>query len=270
MDLQQQQQAFMQFLLHGDNGVESSICEQGKVSREHRLNIYRNAYQVRLIETLLTDHEILAGYLGDDLFKQMSLAYIEQCPSSSTSLRAFGQALPDFLHRAEPFVQHPEIADLAQFERLLLSAFDAAESARATPDLLTQLPPETWPELVVRLHPSAQVFSCNSNAVQIWQHLKQQQNPPSATIEPQHWLLWRNQERLTEFKSISEMELALLNAILNGANFSQLCDLLLEFLDAEHVAMALVQQLQSWLQDGIVQALETPAPAELKANENSS
>ena len=36
-------------------------------------------------------------------------------------------------------------------------AFDAADATRFTRDLLSSTPPDQWPELVFRFHPSVQI-----------------------------------------------------------------------------------------------------------------
>jgi hypothetical protein len=41
------------------------------------------------------------------------------------------------------------------------------------------------------------------NEVEIWRAIKAQQTPPDAVLgDKRAWLLWRNQKRLTEFRSV--------------------------------------------------------------------
>ena len=75
--LAQRQQQLMQHLLHGDGAIKEYIAQQGNVSTETRLHIYRNAYQERLRQTLDTDHPVTGIYLGDELFADMVAAYRE-------------------------------------------------------------------------------------------------------------------------------------------------------------------------------------------------
>lgn len=76
------------------------------------------------------------------------------------------------------FKQYPKISELAAFERRLISAFDAADSEQATFEQLQAIPPEQWPAICFRFHASVQIFRC--------------------------------QERLTEFMSISPSQHTLL------------------------------------------------------------
>ena len=244
----------MDFLLGHDDGIAEHIVDQGSVTSDTRLGIYRNAYQVRLKGTLETDHELLGLYLGDDLFEQMAAGYTAQHPSRYRSLRQFSDHLPQYLEQHAPFSEHPVLACLARFERLLLAAFDATDGPRLTQTTLQQLPPEHWPEMALRFHPSVQFFQAEWNAVAIWQALKVEKTPPPAEqLEaPASWLVWRNQERLTEFRFLPEDELHLLTAMLAGANFAELCEQLLNYHTEEQVGQVAVGYLLSWIQQGLL------------------
>ena len=259
--LQQRQREMMAYLKDGNGQIEAHIKDQGEVTPAQRLAIYHNAYRVRLRETLDTDHPILGTYLGDELYNTMVAKYIKLHPSSYRSLRQFGENLPTFLAEHSPFKEHPQIAELARFERFLLSAFDAADSKRATPEQLTTLPPEEWPALRFTFHPSVQLFISSYNVVEIWQALKAEQQPPSLLKQPHIWVLWRNQERLTEFTSISDLELQMLRAFLQGQSLAEVAEFPATEMPEDEAGSYLFGTLMQWLQRGWVQRLSPPEQA---------
>lgn len=250
------QQKMINYLVNDDPNVTTTIMKQikdhGRITRDVRLNIYKNAYQVRLKETIENDHEMLGFFLGDDLFDQMVLGYINAYPSDNTSLRHFADKLPLFLANTPPFKDHPIISELAHFERFLMVAFDAADAALFTRDLLANIPPEQWPDLVFRFHPSVQLARFQYNSVETWQALKQEQAPEPAKEQPSDWLLWRNKERLTQFRSLPAQEYDLINMILQGASFADLCDFLLQEVSEEQASPLALDYLLKWLDDGIL------------------
>lgn len=250
------QQQFMQ-VLQGESPAQfvDYIVTQGRVSTLTRIDIYRNAYYQRLKESIEVDHEILGNYLGDDLFEQMVTGYIDAYPSQQTSLRYFSEQLPVFLANCPPFNDYPVLAELARFERYLLTAFDAPDTDIASTAMLGKIPTQDWPQLHFRLHPSVQRYQSDWNAVEIWQALKQQQTPPTANKLQQSWLIWRNSERLTEFSSLNVSEQMMLEGMIKGLNYADLCELLANQLPIEQVSENSVQCLVNWLNLGIISKL---------------
>jgi hypothetical protein len=259
------QQQFMQYLLSDEGNdaheqiksvMQANVSNQAGISSDIRLAIYANAYRIRLKETIETDHEMLGLYLGDDLFDKMASDYTRTYPSSEKSLRQFCDALPEFLQQDEFFKQHPIIADLALFERRLLNVFDAADSHRANVSELQALAPEHWPSCCLRFHPSVQIFTCNSNAVEAWQALKIDKAPPAPNyLSPRAWLLWRGESRLTEFTSLSEEQYALLFGFIQGNNFASQCEEMLNWHDEQSAPPMVLQTLNLWFQQGLIRAV---------------
>ncbi len=253
-----QHQFIKQIMGDQTQNMQQRIVEQGELSNDFRLAIYSNAYRMRLKECIETDHEVLGIYLGDDLFDQMVDGYIDHHPSQQTSLRFFAEKLPTFLKKHEPFNQHPIIAELAEFERTLLAAFDAPDHPVSSQHDLTLIAAENWPNLIFKPHPSIRIFTTTHNSVETWQALKQHINGqrvevPAAQPIQSAWLLWRNQDRLTEFRSLSPIENVIIQYVLNEKPFAEICQMLAEFYDAQdleenilnHVNMLIDNQLVS-------------------------
>lgn len=252
MSLKQLQSQMMQYLLHDDNSINQQVVTQGDVSNNTRLNIYKNAYKVRLKEVIDNDHQILGLYLGDELFDEMVAGYIQNHPSNYRSLRHFADQLPLFLSSQTPFNQHPIISELAHFERLLLIAFDANDTTRMTFETLQSIAHQDWPDLTFQLHPSVQIAHFSWNTVESWQALKQQSSPDTAITQNSIWLLWRNYERLTEFRSLNEEEYMLITMMLTGKSFAMMCDYLLTCTTDSDAGELALHYLSTWLEQGLI------------------
>jgi hypothetical protein len=254
--LQKLEADFLAFLLTGDTCITGQIVDQAPVGRETRLAIYANAYRVRLRETLETDHEMLGLYMGDDLWDRMVDGYIDDHPSSYRSLRQYGDALSEWLRDNPPFTDYPWISELALFERRLLVSFDAADSRRVGTDELVALPAMRWPNIRLRFHPSVQPLRVESNCVEIWQALKAGETPPDAATQPDSWwLLWRGEDRLTQFRSLPAEESVLLHHFLAGGDFAGACEQLLAIHAEDDVAQFGLGLLMTWLEAGLVREL---------------
>jgi hypothetical protein len=257
-DLTELQTSFLRYLTGRGGTCKDLVVEQGGVSADTRLGIYRNAYRLRLRDTIETDHEMLGRYLGDDLFEDMVDRYIRECPSQCFSLRDFTAGLPRFLRKTPPFSDHPILSELAAFERLLLDVFDAREAPRVNLDGLRAVAPVHWPTLRLRFHPSTQLFGAQWNSVESWRALKDDNDPPAATrkAKTSHWLLWRGAERLSHFLPVSPIEHALLVAALHGEPFSAMCERMTAWVAEDQVSGQALGLLQKWLDQGLIVRLD--------------
>ena len=263
--LRKLQQDFAQYLTANAGDVIVYVAEQGSLTRNARLSIYQNAYQIRLRECIETDHPILGRYLGDDLFDKMVVDYIRQYPSRYPSLRQFCTHLPDYLKANKPFRSHPIIAEIAAFERRLLDAFDAADAQPTVPADLQRLPAPDWPAMRLTFHPSVRLLATEWNSVESWRALKQEQAPPTAQRLQGWWLIWRDQERLTQYRNLGVDGLVLYQCFRDGYTLADACELLTEHLAEEQIGPATLNHLQTWFTLGMVAALETEprqSPAE--------
>ncbi|SER04372.1 hypothetical protein SAMN03080615_03702 [Amphritea atlantica] len=259
------QQQMMAALLAGDQAITEHIAGDQNLNAEQRLSIYQSGYRLRLREVIDNDHPVLGSYLGDDLFEQMVDGYIEAVPSRYRSLRHYCDPLPEYLQQDSFFSQYPHIAELAKFERSLLSSFDAPDRDTAAVSSLQQLPPEIWPQLQLRFHPSLQLFTSYYNSVEIWQAIKAEQRPPDPTPQPACWVIWRNRERLTEFRSAPPLEQRLIHSFFQGDNFTTAAELTAAEVGEATAAAELLNILVRWLELGwIAQLTDEAAPPSLK------
>ena len=254
VSLKHLQEQMINYLLDDNIAIQNEIVKQGNVSKETRLNIYKNAYQARFKEVIENDHQMLGLYLGDDLFDQMVSDYIIKYPSSNTSLRYYSDNLPQYLKESTPFNQHPIISEIAHFERVLLTAFDAKDTQRLSVEDLQALEHTQWPSLNFHLHPSVQIAYYMWNSVESWQALKQEKSPEPAKNLPSVWVIWRNRDKLTEFRSLAHEELTLIKMILSGGTFSEMCDFLLKSANDEEAGAIAIQYLNTWIAQGLLRA----------------
>ena len=247
-DLRLLQSDLINFLIRKKGRVDGYITDGGPIDKQTRLDIYSNAYALRLRGVIDTDHEILSYYLGDELFDQLVDGYIQTYPSNHTSLRDYCSNIPNYLETNAPFKDHPIIAELARFEQILLFAFDANDADTSNMLDLNKLSLEDWPNIKIRFHPSMQLFECSYNCVDTWQALKKQTTPPAAQkIEYAAWAVWRNKQKITEFRSLDISELTSIKTFLKGGSLSDVCEQLLLHHPEDEVSKVAVTYLSDWL-----------------------
>jgi hypothetical protein len=253
--LSEMQHQFMASLRQQDgSAIQTNLMDKPVTTAG--LRAYLHAYSARLAEVLEKDHPCLGNYLGDDLWHALCNGYIEKHPSSYRSLRNFGDHLPAYLLRDEGFKKNSEIAELAQLERDFLDCFDAPNANAIAFSELIALDAEQWPILQLTFHPSLKLLKHHYNSMAIWQAMKVPEVPPPLIKADQAWFLWRDTERITNFRSASDDEVAAFDTFQQHGNFSLVCEHLSEIHAVEDVPQIALSILSTWCNDGWVSSIK--------------
>jgi hypothetical protein len=251
------QQQFIGMLLQDDRQIASRIIGTRKVPIETRLNIYAEAYHVRLIEALADSYPALHSLLGDDAFTAMSQDYLRQHPSRHFSIRWFGDRLAAFLRRSALYSGKPVLAEMALFEWTLREVFDAADFAPLDRSQLLQLPAASWAGLRVALNPTIRRIELKWNVPALWRAIEQQQEPVEAAAHewPQPWLCWRKLDQRNWFRSMDADEAWALDEMSRGAGFADICAGLCEWIDAQHAPARAAGHISRWCDEQLLTAV---------------
>lgn len=250
-DLERLQKEMQSFILNQDEKIADDIIAPENMPVIGRLNIYRNSYYIRLVETLMGDYPILCQLMGKSVFESMAHDYLDHHPSHDFSIRDVGKSLPDFL--AEYKEVHPGFVELAAFEWAMNRAGIAADTFVFTLDALSKVAPEQWPQLSFVLHPSLHVLTCCYNSIACWEELQSGKDPleMSDLKDPSTLIVWR-QDQDIKYRELSAIEISLLTLLQSELNFSDICDGLLPHFDGEESAIQwLANTLQEWIRGGL-------------------
>ncbi len=255
--LHRTQTEFQNYLLRRDGPIVADVVGDERVDALGRLDIYADAYRLRLIEALEGDFVALQAYVGPERFDEIARAYIETHPSEHFSLRYYGQHLARFLTGTAPHQNEPLLAELATFDWALTDSFDAADSSVATVDDMARIAPNDWPWLVFVPHASVQRLNLEWNAPTLWKAADKDEPlpPPEKAPHPVGWVMWRQGLQIY-FRSLSVDEAFALDALLRGETFGALCEDLTEWIDAQNVAVHAAGLLKQWLADGLIREIQ--------------
>ena len=247
------QRHFQAYLLEEDKEFLREILDVGRASARERLEIYAEAYYLRLTEALETDFKALHRLLGAGAFAEMSRAYIAAYPSHNPSIRWFGKHLADFLKSRTPYANEPALAEMAQFEWALSLCFDAADATTVNIEDIASISPERWPEMRLRFHPSVQRLDFRWNVPPIWRAMEEgiDQPTPETNEWPVGYVLWRK-DQSPHFRSLEVDELWALDAAQAGQPLASICEGLCEWVDACNAAMHAAGLLKTWVTDGLI------------------
>ncbi len=247
------QTQFMNWLLHATPDIQTLSRETTSCDKETRLRIYANAYTSRLVEALAENYPATHTLLGDDRFASLSRDYIQAYPSHFFSIRYFGHALAEHLKHAPDFRFQPVLHEMASFEWLLRSAFDAPDQATLRLEELQQLNPALWPELLLKSTPATFRLALHFNVPNLWLAIDANAEPIAAERSEQtvQWMIWRQDQQIY-FRSLEAPEAWSIDRLMDGILFSELCEGLCRWYSEATAAQTAAQYLASWLEAGII------------------
>lgn len=250
ISLKQLQQSFQAYVLQDDQTILSNVIDSTQISAQSRMDIYRDAYYLRLIEILAMDYPMLKDWLKEPTFKKIAREYIEVFPSHNFSVRVFGQHLSKFLAQSN---SESMLAELAAFEWKLAEVLDAADGPTMAIEDMAKIPPDAWGSMQLFLHPSLQVTSFFSNAAEIWKALNENKKKPKIiySTEPMFHMFWRKDQD-AYFMPLNPAQIHMLNAIREKKSFGEICEELCEILPEEEVIQFAAGTMRNWIHDGVI------------------
>lgn len=252
------QAEFQSSLLSGERDFIRRVVGANEAEAAARLDVYRNAYRLRLREALQVDYPKLELLLGDEAFAGLCDDYIAAYPSHHPSLRWFGRAMADFLINTAPYRDQPVLSEMAAFEWAQGLVFDASDRDVLDENALVTLTPEDWPGLRLTAHPGVRRLDLEWNVPPIWRALEDDRIPPFPLRGPrsQSWLLWRR-DLAIHWRSLTPDEAWAIDAWRDGACFAELCEGLCAWMEPEVVALNAAGMLRGWLREGLVAEVES-------------
>ena len=257
------QSDFQSFLLRREESLLDRVSGTAKVDAQTRVAIYYDAYRLRLLEALDANYPVLHAWIGDDEFEQLGLAYLDAHPSRHFSIRYFGHRLPEFLG-TETYRERPYLAEMATLELALSEAFDAADDSLVKIEDMAGISPDAWPTMRFRFHASMRRLNLRWNVPTIWNPInrnieaeKNDEEPtaevpaPAAEEYPRSWLIWREALK-TYFRSLPVDEAWAIDTAVAGGTFAEICEGLVEWIDAQNVAVHAAGLLKQWITNGLI------------------
>ena len=251
--LLQLQRDFQDFILDVRDSLGEHVADTGSVNISERIDVYHEAYHLRLTEALSADFGTLLALLGAEQFAGLARAYIARHPSAHPSIRWFGRELANFCSIERPWCEQDAVADVAAFDWAISLSFDAEDAAAIDESVMGTIPPDLWGEMRFSFHPSIQLVDLRWNVAALrGAHDAAETLPTLAAGEhPVRWLIWRQQMQ-SMYRSLEVDEAVSLQSALQGHSFGQLCEGVCEWVDAEHAALHAAGMLRTWIVEGLV------------------
>lgn len=248
----------MQDAVLGKKAAEDLVAAPPDGTRETRIDVYRNAYRLRLTEFLAHDYEKLRTYLGGVRFSEMAQRYIAEHPSDQPNARWFSRHLPDFLGTSPHYRRNPEISELARLERALSDAFDGPDEHIITMADLAAVDPAQFGNVCFGIAATVRRFSVTTNVSSLWSCLKCDEIPPrpEGISKPLEIMVWR-QGSGARFRILGDEEAMAIDSACEGVSFGVICEMMAAYEDPENAAVRAAGYLRGWIEAEIVSSILT-------------
>lgn len=249
--LVERQAKFMANLLDEDEALPD-----GWTSRHAQgLAIYRNNYRVALVDALLDTFQRTARWVGHEAFRQAAAHHLIAHPPSGWTLDDVGSGFDATL--AELFANDPEVSELAWTEWAMHQVFGAADAQPLTANVFAAATSEfqdsDWSSLSLIFMPRMATRTMQHDIAAIWHALNEDEfcAPEYRLAEPLACHVYREGERPT-FVTAPPYENAALEAMIKGASFGQVLDLLVRQPPLVEAAAEAGAMLGRWLHNGMI------------------
>lgn len=215
-----------------------------------RVQVYADAYFLRLREVLATDFPAVARILGDQRFDQMAREYLREYPSQDPSVRYLGRAMVEFLGTAPNYA--PYLAELARLEWLINEVFDAPDASAIRSEDIRNIPADQWPYLRFTPIPAFALMHAGWPVHELWSGGDVGLISPTPT-----WLrIWRDRDDRVLHTAIDTREAEAAKRVIGGQTFAEICDVYSGLPQAEAAEKA-IATLSSWLECGLIAKAES-------------
>lgn len=257
--LTQLQSALCDFILHGRNqdALLEQIATPDRQQAVLRLDVYRNAYFIRLEAALAHDFPACERVLGQADFARQAGDYVVTQPSTSPSLRDLGDGFADWLraHCTDA------IGDLADIEWAAMRVFDGPNTVPAEASVMQAFGPDAWPTLYVELVPTLSLLILSSNADAVWRDQRGATELESTAPKP--IAISRNEVFQPNLVSLDEGVFAALDSLHEEPSLAAVGEQLASVHDAQAVPELLAKALLTAFAHGWVADVRNEAEHEL-------
>lgn len=199
--------------------VEAGAVLRGnpRMSAADMLQIYNGGYLARLVEVLQGDYGAMQHALGEAAFRDLVARYLQVFPSRHPNLNQLGRALPKFVARQRRLPHRAFLAELAELELAVSTAFDAPGSLPLDPSELAAISPERWDHARFTASPSVQLLVSRFPTDVYYQSWKEGAAPANPPRPSRSWLVvFRRDDRVWR-QRLTQASFAVLSALVAGA-----------------------------------------------------
>ena len=248
--------------------LERVVTRSRSLAAADRLAVYANAYYARLLECLREEYPALTHALGEELFNEFAVEYLQRYPSNSYTLHHLGANFPRHLRETCPEDEDPRwanfVVDLARLERLYSEVFDGPGSERnprVSPESLAVICPAVLLRSQLVPVPDLHLIELHSPVHEYIRAVRKEEDPIPPTSD-ETLLAVHRRDYLVRRHPLTRPQFVFLDAILAGETVDVAIAHAAELIEADEDFATLIRDwFRDWAAEGFFQRVDQ-APAE--------
>jgi hypothetical protein len=239
------------------------IAGNDRLSPADQLEIYREQFWLRHVDSLKDDFGTVAHLLGETAFHKLCEDYLVSRPCAAFSLRDLGAELPSFVADVAPYSGDPLLVDCAQLEWAFIEAFDAADATPVAADAIVAVPEDAWSGARLRFHPALRLCLLRYPAHDFRAAQRRGENPARPAPGSVAIAVYRGPEVL-HYIEVEPLAGDLLVRLMRGDPLGEACEAVALTVADGRGAELLEEKVGGWFQfwagSGWLTAIETSPP----------
>lgn len=245
-DLLEFQEEFKACLLDNDSAIAKKIRGSAE-EKKQRLHVYISAYHNHCMATLKLDYPVLLALLGKLEFEKLAKPYIQQVRAEDFAIHQISKEFSSFLL---PIDQR--YADLAKVEWAVDEILDEKDFTCLSMKRLIAYAQFGFGHCVFKFIPALRLLEVNSNAFEVWATFQSKEVVSELKVmDLKTGLIWRD-GLVAAWKYIDDPEKYMIEDILAGKVFEDICDGLCQYKPEREVPEYAIKKLQEWRENGLL------------------
>jgi hypothetical protein len=228
-----------------DSSLAAAVRPDARLDSAGRIQVYADAYFLRLRDVLIEDFPTVAKVLGAERFERLAQNYLEAFPSEHPSVRHLGRSMADFIDVQSDVP--PYLSALARLEWAMIDAFDAPDSSPLAAESLRDIEADRWPALKFVPIPALRMIHSGWLIHKLWSDEK----PGAISAAPISLRIWRGRDYQVRHAPMDSLEAEALKRLIDGAPFAMICDAYAD-LREDDAARESIATFARWLGDGLI------------------
>ncbi len=249
-------------LTHDDEArrfADAHIAGNPRLTPVAQLEIYREQFWLRHIDSLLEDFPGVSGILGQERWDRLVWEYLATIAPTSYDLGELGEKLPGFAATRDWLEERELVVDMATLEYGHALVFSAPDAGKLEPAKLAAVPEDAWETAQLVPDPGLRLQRLRYPVLELRRRLIAAREQPEAAPIP--WpeplascIAVHRRERAIHHDVLEPNAFALLEAILRGEPLGRACESAAATagVSLEELSQGLEQWFAAWANRGYV------------------